>query len=112
MSTTSYKRRAGINATAYSHLIAALVARPHSKAELEALTGMGHAPVGRHIKALRDRGLLPVVGWRPDARGRFTVREYRLLAKATWPLPDVPCPKMDRKEIERRYAARKKGSTA
>lgn len=111
MSTTTYKRKAGLNATAYSWFIHALMTAPRSKTELEEITGMGHALSGRCIKALRDRKLLAVVGWRLDARGRMTVREYRLLDKPQNPLPDVPCPRMDRKEIERRYAAKKKGKT-
>lgn len=102
MSTTDYKRKAGLNATAYSHLIHALFTAPRSLAELQDITGMGNA-AARCIKALRDRGILHVSGWRPDGHGRMTVREYSLGRGS-----DVPCPKMSRSEVVARYKARRK----
>lgn len=103
MTTTSYKRKAGLNATAYGYLIDALLRGPKSKAELEAITGMSPGLVGRCLKALRDRKILPVVGWRPDARGRMTIREYIVTIDRR---DDEPCPRMERREIERRYEQR------
>jgi hypothetical protein len=97
------KKRAGLNATAYSHLVWALIAAPCSKAELEELTGMGPSLAARCISALRARGVLYVAGWRPDGRGRMTIREYQL-GYGT----DVPCPKVPRSEIVAKWKAKAK----
>lgn len=103
MSTTTYKKRAGLNATAYSHLIAALMQGGKTKGELEQETGMGPSLVARCIKALKDRGVIYVSGWRPDGRGRMTLREYTLGRGK-----DEACPKMTRAEIVSRWLERRK----
>lgn len=103
MSKTFDRRKAGLNAVAYSYFIQAILTAPRSKAEIGEISGMGPELVSRCLKALRDRGLLYVAGWRLDARGRMTLREYRF-GKGE----DAPCPKMDRKEVVARYKERKK----
>lgn len=101
MSTTSYKRKGGLNATAYSYLVEALYTAPRSLAELKDLAGMQNA-AARAIKALRDRGMLHVSGWRTDAHGRMTIREYRL-----GPGQDAPCPTVPRAVVIANYRARR-----
>lgn len=104
MSQTLKRKRAGLNATAYSFLIHALLTGPRSKAELEAISGVGTSLSSRLLKALRDRGLLYVSGWRIDARGRMTIREYSLGLGQK----DAPCPKLSRAEIVARYLQNKR----
>lgn len=103
MTATFDRKKAGLNATAYSYFMAALVTGPRSKTELEQISGMGNSLSSRVLKALRDRGVLYVSGWRMDARGRLTIREYSLGHGQ-----DVPCPKVPRDEIVRRYMAKKR----
>lgn len=105
MTDTFERKKAGLNATAYSYFMHALLTGPRSKTELEAISGMGNSLSSRVLKALRDRGVLYVAGWRPDGRGRMTIKEYRLGDGE-----DVPCPKMPRAEVVRRYMANKKAS--
>jgi hypothetical protein len=103
MTLTFERKKAGLNATAYSYITHALMTAPRSKTELEAITGVGNALSSRILKALRDRGVLYVSGWRPDGRGRMTIREYRLGFE-----PDEPCPKMSRAEVVRRYMSKRR----
>jgi hypothetical protein len=98
------RKKAGLNATAYSYVTAALLTAPRSKAELEEISGMGNSLSSRVLKALRDRGVLYVSGWRLDARGRATIREFRLGVNGK----DVPCPKVPRAEVVRKYMANKR----
>jgi predicted flap endonuclease-1-like 5' DNA nuclease len=108
MSSTFARRKAGLNATAYSYLVQALLTAPRSKAELEAISGVGPTLSSRLLKALRDRKAVYVAGWRLDAAGRMTIREFRIGVNT----PDVPCPKLTRDEIVKRHYQKRKAERA
>lgn len=95
--------KTSLNATAYSYVIAALVDGPRTRPELMEVSGVGGSLASRLIDALRARGVLYVSGWAPDARGYLTIKEYSLGRGQ-----DVPCPRMSRQEIVRRYMARRR----
>ena len=101
-----------LNATAYSHFIAALVAGPKTKMQLHEACGMSELLVLRLIKQMRVRGqtqrkgfnaVLHISGWHPDRRGHMTIREYAL-----GPGQDAEQPIMPRDEIVRRYLRNRK----
>lgn len=98
-----------LNATAYSHFIAALLDRAMTRPALQEATGMGPVLTSQLIKALRARGqsgefnsVLHIESWALDARGYPTLQAFRL-----GPGLDAPQPKKSRTQVVRDYLERK-----